>query len=247
MKSVSCLCPTYGRPHLLEEAIESFLRQDYEGEKELVILNDMPDQKLVFDHPEVRIINILEEYEHVGEKRNHLLREAHNEIIFPWDDDDICLPHRISLSLKKMEQKRWSSFYKLRNVFLSRKNVLVSNDLNYGASYHATSAFRLDISKGYAAQNTGEDLTFEWNIRGIDGVGEETGSDELPYYIYRWGNICYHLSGYNYRGPITEKIKYMIANGKLPGGRIVLEPKWKKDYLAEAIHFFDNNLGNYRV
>ena len=33
MPLVSCICPTYNRPpeyqHLVEEAIESFLRQDY--------------------------------------------------------------------------------------------------------------------------------------------------------------------------------------------------------------------------
>ena len=29
----SCLCLTYGRPHLLEEAVESFLRQDFAGPK----------------------------------------------------------------------------------------------------------------------------------------------------------------------------------------------------------------------
>ena len=31
---VSCYCATYGRTKLLEEAIHSFLLQDYEGEKE---------------------------------------------------------------------------------------------------------------------------------------------------------------------------------------------------------------------
>jgi GT2 family glycosyltransferase len=47
---ISYMCLTYGRPKVLEEAIESFLRQDYKGEKELVVLNDFADQTLVFDH-----------------------------------------------------------------------------------------------------------------------------------------------------------------------------------------------------
>ena len=47
---VSCICPTYNRPprhqHLLEEAIASFLRQDYPN-KELIVLNDCPGQELI--------------------------------------------------------------------------------------------------------------------------------------------------------------------------------------------------------
>ena len=58
LPKVSCLCPTYGRPQCLEEAIFSFLTQDYQGEKELVILNDLADQTLIFDHPDVKIINV---------------------------------------------------------------------------------------------------------------------------------------------------------------------------------------------
>src|SRR5438876_11343843 len=49
---VSCMCATYNRPPnsqwLLEEAIESFLRQDY-AEKELLVLNDCAGQELVCD------------------------------------------------------------------------------------------------------------------------------------------------------------------------------------------------------
>ena len=37
---VSCYCATYGRVSLLEESVHSFLIQDYDGEKELIILND---------------------------------------------------------------------------------------------------------------------------------------------------------------------------------------------------------------
>src|SRR5262245_8679210 len=57
--SVSCMCLTYGRPpHLVEEAIESFLRQDYRGQKELIVLNDLFGQELRFEHPEVQIVNV---------------------------------------------------------------------------------------------------------------------------------------------------------------------------------------------
>jgi hypothetical protein len=55
--AVSCFCLTYGRPQVLEEAIHSFLQQDYAGPKEMIVLNDYADQILAFDHPEVQVIN----------------------------------------------------------------------------------------------------------------------------------------------------------------------------------------------
>jgi hypothetical protein len=57
---VSCICPTFNRlpgsQWLLEEAIESFLRQDY-AYKELLVLNDCPGQELICDAPDVFVIN----------------------------------------------------------------------------------------------------------------------------------------------------------------------------------------------
>ena len=57
-EGVSCLCLTYGRPTLLEEAIESFIRQQWDGPKELIVLNDHPEQELLYQYDEVRIINL---------------------------------------------------------------------------------------------------------------------------------------------------------------------------------------------
>ena len=48
---IACLMPTYNRiPHkqdLIEEALHSFLLQDYEN-RELIICNDTPNQRLHF-------------------------------------------------------------------------------------------------------------------------------------------------------------------------------------------------------
>ena len=67
---ISCKMITYGRVEFLEESLQSFLNQDYDGEKELVIVNDYPQQKLIFDHPEVRIINLDYTFETIGQKEN---------------------------------------------------------------------------------------------------------------------------------------------------------------------------------
>ena len=97
---ISCYCITYDRTELLEETIESFHRQDYKEEKELVILNDCAEQILEYNHPEVHIINTPKRFRTIGEKRNACIAMCSGDVIFPWDDDDISLPWRISLSLK---------------------------------------------------------------------------------------------------------------------------------------------------
>ena len=94
---VSCFCATYGRPHLLEEAIESFLRQDYPGAKELVILNDYPGHTLHYEHKEIRIVNRDKQILPLGRKFNETVELCDGDILLPWEDDDIYLPWRISL------------------------------------------------------------------------------------------------------------------------------------------------------
>src|SRR5947208_5700304 len=103
---VSCICPTYARPEVLEEAIYSFLRQDYPGKKELIILNDYDQQTLAFEHPEVRVINVPTRFRTVGEKRNAAVALASHDLLFVWDDDDIYLPHRLSFSVARFERKK---------------------------------------------------------------------------------------------------------------------------------------------
>jgi hypothetical protein len=65
---ISCKCITYGRVDLLEESLYSFLNQNYDGDSEMLIVNDYPEQKLYFDHPKVRIINLDKTFETIGEK-----------------------------------------------------------------------------------------------------------------------------------------------------------------------------------
>lgn len=96
LPKVSCICPTFARVYLLEEAIESFLRQDYKGEKELIICNDFYQQELVYEHPEVKIYNLPERCPTLGDKKNQTYSYATGEYMIIWEDDDIFLPGRIS-------------------------------------------------------------------------------------------------------------------------------------------------------
>lgn len=115
LPKASCICITYGRPHLIGEAIESFLRQDYAGEKELIILNDHPEIPLRIEkHPEIICVNHPKRHPSIGAKRNAAVALSSGKVLFPWDDDDISLPWRISTTLEKMKNL---SYFKPTNLW----------------------------------------------------------------------------------------------------------------------------------
>src|SRR5687768_15926195 len=93
---ISAKCITYGRVQTLEEALHSFLIQDYVGENELIIVNDYPKQFLKFDHPRVKIYNCPKTFSTIGEKENYTLERCSGDIIAVWDDDDIYLSRHLS-------------------------------------------------------------------------------------------------------------------------------------------------------
>jgi hypothetical protein len=98
---VSAICLAYDLPRrqvILEEAVESFARQTFPA-RELIIVNDTPGLVIECDLPRVRVINV-PPCATLGEKYNAGIEAAHGNLICCWDDDDISLPWRMSLSVE---------------------------------------------------------------------------------------------------------------------------------------------------
>ena len=89
---VSWRCSTYGREEFVPEIIEMFFTQDYKGKSELVILNDDPDIKYVFDHPDVRIYNWNQRFVNLRKKQNVCVGLCKGEVFIPIADDDLYAP-----------------------------------------------------------------------------------------------------------------------------------------------------------
>ena len=103
------MCLTFGRPRLIvEEAVYSFLNQDYGGDKELLILNDFDRQAYAFNHPQVIVVNVPSRFHTVGEKRNAAAALCRHDLLAVWDDDDIFLPHRLSFSVSMYDPQKLS-------------------------------------------------------------------------------------------------------------------------------------------
>lgn len=236
---VSCICLTYGRPELLEEAIYSFLQQDYIGAKELIILNDYDQQRLEFEHPEVRVINLPQRVRTVGEKRNLAVALASHDLLFVWDDDDICLPHRLSLSVARFESAK--GYFKASNTWFWNNDQLSGPHRN---GFHCTSCWSRELFnavRGYEAAGSGEDRVFEQRLkhRFLGSTHADNLRPEENYYIYRWdGTGSYHMSAYGAYHPgsnighhqVEAFVRQQAHRGEIRQGRITLQPHWRTDY-----------------
>jgi len=236
---VSCICLTYARPALLEEAIFSFLQQDYTGPKELLVLNDYDRQILALDHPEVRVINLPLRFRTVGEKMNVAVALASHDLLFVWDDDDIYLSHRLAFSVEKFETEK--GFFKPNKAWVWNNNQLCGPKESI---FHVGSCWSRDLFdavRGYVADGTGYDWVFETRLEQKFAGSTEVYDIEPEeiYYIYRWGGTgSYHMSGFGGYKPgenvghddVESFVQQRADRGEIPQGHIRLQPHWKFDY-----------------
>jgi glycosyltransferase involved in cell wall biosynthesis len=236
---VSCICPTYNRPpeyqHLLEEAIESFMRQD-NPRKELIVLNDAPGQELHCEAEGVVIVNAAERFATLGDKHNAMVGMARGEVIAVWDDDDISLPWRLSYSVERLGD---ADYFNPRCYWFLPPEGLRHDHaagISHNASVFTRAAF--DLVGGYPSISNGYDRDIDQAFvsrleRVIDPRFRESPplTREEWFYIYRWGVSPSHVSG----GATNDAGNYPgIGEQPVVPVCYVLEPHWERDYVGET-------------
>lgn len=183
---VSCLCATYGRYSVLQEAVSCFLLQDYEN-RELIILNNH-EVPIVCDLPRVFVINDVK-LPTLGDCRNYLLNRARGRLIRTWDDDDYYMPWAISQGVEHITSdmdiwqpnKSWS-WHKAQDRMLYQGNV-------YEASW---TAWTNSVCKvGYKHGGGDEHRPLRDKLR---RKRTELGPGKASY-IYTWASGLCHISG----------------------------------------------------
>lgn len=227
---------TYGRVEFLEESLHSFLMQEYDGEKELVIVNDYPLQKLEFDHPEVRIINLDETFTCLGDKENFATEQCKGDIILQWDDDDMALPNHLS-NVRKYFVEGTDLLHWHKAVLMNIPDIqCVCGVGNSGIVY--SKRIWKEIG-GYPLENAGYDMSFVVKIKeNSKNIVFAEPLDEEASWIYVWGGRGYHCSGMGTDTPdrpnVIQRHSIHIENlrmrGEIPTGRVQLRPHWKHDY-----------------
>lgn len=91
MYKVSVITPTYNRQSFLNQAIESFLMQDYEN-KEMIVVNDGGTIPIV---PEgVTLYNI--EHGNQAMAQSYGIEKSTGDLICTLDDDDLLMPNSLT-------------------------------------------------------------------------------------------------------------------------------------------------------
>lgn len=207
----SCVCVTYDRPHLLNETLYCFLHQDYDN-KELIIVNDQVDIKLIYDDPRVMIYNLNERFSSLGEKRNYTRGLTRGDYIFTMDDDDIYYSKHISRLLMHHFENPDMDVVANANRYYTEWNEGIQLIRSWQTYVPFNGAC---ITKEYWLNNLfpndkscGEDADF------VRGAKVSFIHDETTTFHYRWGLDIHHISGMGSDGVES----YGIVSARTPIG-----------------------------
>lgn len=233
---ISCKTTTYGRVKTLEESIHSFLIQDYPADKcELIIVNDYPEQKLIFDHPQVKIYNLDETFPILGEKENYAIERCNGDIIAVWDDDDLALSNHLQNIADHWREDTNIIHWETAVLFNEPDSIAITSVGNSGIAYSKDAWEKIGRSP---SENAGGDMTMVFRIYELGGRLNVKMKNEQAAWFYCWGGRSYHQSG---QGTDTddrpscvvrhsEYIESERQKGNIPTGDVYLAPKWNKDY-----------------
>lgn len=227
----SVVCLTYKRVELLEEAVFSVLQQTHK-QWEMLIINDCPDQTIIFNHPQIKIFNLQEKFKSIADKRNFGKANTKGDFIINLDDDDLFLPTYLENLDKMVSKTDW---------LMIQRPIIYWNDVNKIVLSPVPQANTFVYSREISKQ-----FNYEFD-----------GKDELTPFFHKTQNnakcrkLYYQLKpeqcGYVWRQDVDTNRKYslnvlfkkepsierqdaimrLIPNKK---GTFILQPKWKKDY-----------------
>ncbi|NDB81383.1 MAG: glycosyltransferase family 2 protein [Alphaproteobacteria bacterium] len=239
---ISCKMITYGRVDTLEESLHSFLQQDYPGPKELIIVNDYPLQTLIFDHPEVKIINLNYTFSTIGEKENFATELCNGDIICQWDDDDVALPNHLSNVFEQFTDDvnilHWETGV-LCHITGIEKVCWIGNS---GIVFRKSA---WEAVGKHPKENAGYDMTFIEKLHDYGGRKFVKMPDDKASWFYMWGGRGYHMSGEGHDKPGKPNaiqrhslhVENLRIQGKVPTGDVILKPHWNKNYKQMLIDF----------
>lgn len=229
------------RHRLLEEAVESFLRQGYRY-KELILLNDTPEQKLICEAPGVRVINTSARCPSLGDCYNAAISFATGDVFAPWGATSINLPWRLEHSVRELGD---------RDVFRPAQCwYMLDGELDSRSGRPDGGQVALFTREALRSVGGFPSITLRLH-HAMDAALDQWLTDqgapraELPLPRADWFTILRRRQAdAGYRGdPFLDPWQ---AEGQLAvkRGRFVLKPHWKRDYLSMCLDHVPEEWGD---
>jgi len=246
--TISAICPTYARPHLLREAVESFRRQRFKGTAELIVYNNYPDQTIIIDESDfprgfsVKVINDQEPPDSLGECYNRAIAHAGGRYLCPWEDDDIYLPWRLADAVEALESNG-AEYHKRPHAWFYNYGRIVGpvSNLFFCAGTWAAGLFRR--VGGCRGDFAATDQALEARlVGGTDDAITEPRDLKKIFYIYRWAGVTAHLSGIKDGREGFEQTRAILRRGQ-PTGKVLIRPGWARDYVAMVENWISSHPG----
>ena len=228
----SCVCITYGRKELLEESIQMFLNQDFEGDSEMIIVNDEEgvnyEIESNIDNKVIRIYNVPKRFSSIGSKRTYATNLAAGDIIMPWDDDDILLPNKISTIMNHIKDY---DYWQCDTAYLETPNKV----RQIHTPGHCAAGFRLDtfirLGGHYIDQYYDEDRDLKDRfIKNAIVKVEPVAKEEIFFVCRRSPEALYQTT----RIPIEKRHSSIEEKSRKQRikGNVKLKPSLKRDYVS---------------
>lgn len=221
MKTLA-VCATYGRIPYLGRMLASFLRQEYD-DKHLVIVNDDINVELCCARQNVTVINCRKKIR-LSEKRNIGINVGFADVIFPWDDDDIYLPNRMSNHISRYANDVMA-YRNISGYIIYGNEFKVSKTPENSISFRKSEWFKVN---GYQQQEqTGEDCEIFEKIKNNGGLYLEDCKQCLDF-VYQFGGVNYHLSCGHSQDSIRQKAFEQLKEMNLFGKKYWIEPNFEE-------------------
>lgn len=245
---VSCLCPTFHRPQLLANALACFLAQDYEGESELIILDDGGDfpftgepepdgtwpMRLLktVNSRDVWLISISRRYPSLPEKFNAIARQTTGQILLVWEDDDIYLQHHISSHVAAL-QASGAGYSKPSQVLSTYPGHVVTEQA--AGRFHASIGFTSDLFAKVRGWPLTRRADFDQQFMSVLANAANRTADPCqhapPSYCFRYGSTqAYH--GQHFMQSPDDPDWYDRVPRQPGTGNLALHPKFDPETTA---------------
>lgn len=234
----SVLTLTYRRYEILQEAIKSFLDQDFDGECEMVIINDSPLTTYTTNENKIKIINCNTRFSSIGKKLEFGFSQCKYEYIYRLDDDDLLLPWSLTLMKDYIENNPGYDIYRSAKHYGFVHNIFtgIGGNVNNGNIFTKNFINRI----GVRDTNFGEDnMAFDGNYL----------EQDLKKYtmIYRWGMNTYHISGIDNKTKDDDFFSIIDNHSSdKENGNINIVGKFINDvnYYKPILEYHNNELNN---